>query len=389
MCRRQRAAQLKSVQGMSDRFAGQKKHGELLLKWDRPSWLQNISMSPAKNTNTAENDRPLTTASGFPAMRAKTLPSGYSSPSGLAAGCMPDCIVSRSMFNQCQTSFGKSSRPTPTLPNQDAIGKSACFSEPVSRFGNLHTVDGERNPCEMALELVSGSEFWCNRHCANNPIDLEGTSGPSLFGLRRFLFGFERGVEPNIIQTHQQTVDLGRPARTHMSKFPCHESEPDPITDPHCNIIAEVFFVIGAPSQCIRSGTTVSNSSILRPRRCGCLSEKLRPTADAWKPCQKKRNFVGSAPRCSQKRFGKTAAILLNSLCGNATSLTTLPSILSMSTPISSARKSLANTLDKLCEECSPLAVFATLSNDGCCKPSDRPWQQYSPKRWAEISPQQ
>ena len=30
---------------------------------------------------------------------------------------------------------------------------------------------------EMALELVCGADFWCNRHCKANPVDLEGSRG--------------------------------------------------------------------------------------------------------------------------------------------------------------------------------------------------------------------
>ena len=29
----------------------------------------------------------------------------------------------------------------------------------------------------MTLELVCGADFWCNRHCATSPVDLEGFWG--------------------------------------------------------------------------------------------------------------------------------------------------------------------------------------------------------------------
>ena len=33
---------------------------------------------------------------------------------------------------------------------------------------------------EMALELPSGADFGCNRHCKTNPVDLEGSPGQVL-----------------------------------------------------------------------------------------------------------------------------------------------------------------------------------------------------------------
>ena len=30
---------------------------------------------------------------------------------------------------------------------------------------------------ELALELVCGADFWCNRHCETSPVDLEGFWG--------------------------------------------------------------------------------------------------------------------------------------------------------------------------------------------------------------------
>ncbi len=37
-------------------------------------------------------------------------------------------------------------------------------------------LDGSRSrgSCDMALELLSGADFGCNRHCKTNPVDLEG-----------------------------------------------------------------------------------------------------------------------------------------------------------------------------------------------------------------------
>ncbi len=40
----------------------------------------------------------------------------------------------------------------------------------------------------MALELPSGADFGCNRHCKTNPVDLE-VSGPSFGGFGKFLAG--------------------------------------------------------------------------------------------------------------------------------------------------------------------------------------------------------
>ncbi len=38
----------------------------------------------------------------------------------------------------------------------------------------------------MALELASGADFWCNRHCKTNPVDLEGSRGQVLVVLGGF-----------------------------------------------------------------------------------------------------------------------------------------------------------------------------------------------------------
>ena len=35
----------------------------------------------------------------------------------------------------------------------------------------------EKHGHETALELVSGADFWCNRHCKTSPVDLEGCWG--------------------------------------------------------------------------------------------------------------------------------------------------------------------------------------------------------------------
>ncbi len=35
-------------------------------------------------------------------------------------------------------------------------------------------------PPEMALQLASEADFWCNRRCKTNPIDLEGSRGQVL-----------------------------------------------------------------------------------------------------------------------------------------------------------------------------------------------------------------
>ncbi len=62
--------------------------------------------------------------------------------------------------------------------NERSIGSECCLPSDFPSFPPLPTLlfcSIENR--QLALELVCGADFWCNRHCKTSPVDLEGFGG--------------------------------------------------------------------------------------------------------------------------------------------------------------------------------------------------------------------
>jgi hypothetical protein len=119
----------------------------------------------------------------------------------------------------------------PRVPN-DSGPISACFDDDPKPFNceiaqpsNALACNTNFNFClspEMALELVSGADFGCNRRCKTNPVNLEGSRGQVLVVLGWFLGCFRKGWGTFLTvrwlsrgglgpKTHPQRWDVGVP----------------------------------------------------------------------------------------------------------------------------------------------------------------------------------
>jgi hypothetical protein len=64
---------------------------------------------------------------------------------------------------------------------------------------------------EMVLELISGADFWCNRHCRTSPVVLEGFWGqvwPKI-GRKPENTEFRIANEPLSLLLHKHACQLG------------------------------------------------------------------------------------------------------------------------------------------------------------------------------------
>ncbi len=96
----------------------------------------------------------------------------------------------------------------------------------------MESGDRERPSIEIAVELVYGSEFWCNRHCQTNLVDLEGSRGPSLAEKRSKIdpSGTSRTPDSSLKSPKEQTP-LAHPNST--SRRGPVGRQPPPARPPH------------------------------------------------------------------------------------------------------------------------------------------------------------
>ena len=80
--------------------------------------------------------------------------------------------VAQSVSRAADRRFVWCKRPPPTAK---PTGKGGGLRPPT--FSNGFCCFRIQNCNEMALELVCGADFWCNRHCRTRPVFLEGFWG--------------------------------------------------------------------------------------------------------------------------------------------------------------------------------------------------------------------
>ncbi len=89
----------------------------------------------------------------------------------------------RPPYGAGRVDMGPSRQTTETRgPCPDLRG---TYIKAYQRFGLQNKFQIMLSP-EIALELPSGADFGCSRHCKTNPVDLEGSRGQVLVVLRSF-----------------------------------------------------------------------------------------------------------------------------------------------------------------------------------------------------------